>query len=444
MKEIIINFGEILQELNNKNLKMFFRKGKPGIFIQDCYGNEYQIEINYSGSYLDKLIENNITAKFEKINSKIVKEYEKEVWSIKDIQDFIKINKIHITKVNEKKEHTLKNNELEYLEAIIKNKMIFSLYHEETSEEGIEDIQMYSKNNCIYVKDEAGYSEELFVFRNEENLPNKSLKAIINYFLDNYTYKDLVKLKEECKNKAITKERKEIINKLKYMDENCIEDKRDILEKETYKVINMIKNIKISKKVWILNKLNDILEYIRGYEIKLVGHLISSLILLVEQISLLEAKGEFEEDIVNNIDNAETLSNIETIDISDKNLIIKTLVPKESNFTMKHTYDQIMKEGKFTEEDLKINEIIKVTKKQYLEITEHLLKDYTFLIDKLDNKEYLNSNNAIAIICKSKETLIIKPNCNSYVKCLCKIKSNGGNMLLNIYTNPYKQPQKLK
>ncbi|NGU31073.1 hypothetical protein G6Z34_13360 [Clostridium perfringens] len=335
--------------------------------------------------------------------------------------------------------YILKNNELEYLETIIKNKMIFSLYHEETSEEGVEDIQMYSKNNCIYVKDEAGYSEELFVFRNEENLPNKSLKAIINYFLDNYTYKDLVKLKEEYRNKAITKERKEIINKLKYMDENCIEDKRDILEKETYKVINMIKNIKISKKVWILNKLNDILEYIRGYEIKLVGHLVSSLILLVEQISLLEANGEIkEEDIIDNIDN------IETIDTSNKNLIIKTLIPKESNFAMKHTYDQIIKEGKFVEEDLKINEIIKVTEKQYSEITKHLLKDYTFLIDKLDNKEYLNSNNAIAIICKSKETLIIKPNCNSYVKCLCKIKSNGDNMLLNIYTNPYKQPQKLK
>lgn len=326
--------------------------------------------------------------------------------------------------------YILKNNELEYLETIIKNKMIFSLYHEETSEEGVEDIQMYSKNNCIYVKDEAGYSEELFVFRNEENLPNKSLKAIINYFLDNYTYKDLVKLKEEYRNKAITKKRKEIINKLKYMDENCIEDKRDILEKETYKVINMIKNIKISKKVWILNKLNDILEYIRGYEIKLVGHLVSSLILLVEQISLLEANEEIkEEDIIDNI---------ETIDTSNKNLIIKTLIPKESNFTMKHTYDQIIKEGKFAEEDLKINEIIKVTEKQYSEITKHLLKDYTFLIDKLDNKEYF-SNNAIAIMCKSKETLIIKPNCNSYVKCLCKIKNNRDNMLLNIYANSYKQ-----
>lgn len=328
------------------------------------------------------------------------------------------------------KEHTLKTNELEYLETIINNKIIFSLYHEETSEKGIEEIHMYSKNNCIYVKDQAGYSEELFVFRNEENLPNKSLKAIINYFLDNYTYKDLVKLKEEYKNKAITKDRKEIINKLKYMDENCIEDKRDILEKETYKVINMIKNIKILKKVWILNKLNDILEHIRGYEIKLVGHLVSSLILLIEQISLLEAKGEIKEDIVNDINNTET------IDISNRNLIIKTLVPKENMLAMKHTYDQIIKEGKFTEEDLKINEIIKVNEKQYLSITKHLLKDYTFLINKLDNKEYLNSNNAIAIICKNKETLIIKPNCNSYINCLCKTKYNS-NILLNELANLY-------
>ncbi|MDC4245556.1 hypothetical protein [Clostridium perfringens] len=320
--------------------------------------------------------------------------------------------------------YTLKNDELEYLNNIINNKIIFSLYHEETSEEGIEEIQMYSKNNCIYVKDEAGYSEELFVFRNKENLPNKSLKAIINYFLDNYTYKDLVKLKEEYRNKAITKERKEIINKLKYMDENCIEDKRDILEKETYEVINMIKNIKISKKVWILNKLNDILEHIRGYEIKLVGHLVSSLILLIEQISLLEAKGEIKEDIDNDINNAETLSGVEIIDISNKNLIIKTLTPKENMFVMKYTYDQIIKEGKFTEEDLKINEIIKVTEKQYSEITKHLLKDYIFLINKLDNEEYLNSNKGIAIVYKNKETLIIKPNGNSYIKCVCKIKSN--------------------
>lgn len=94
MEKINVDFGNILQELKNKNLKIFFKKNvygeNVGIFIENNQKDIYQIEDYRHGSYLDELIKNKIVVKFNQIDSNIIKEWEKEVWDIPDIEAFIK------------------------------------------------------------------------------------------------------------------------------------------------------------------------------------------------------------------------------------------------------------------------------------------------------------------------------------------------------------------
>lgn len=96
MKEKIINFGNIVSELENNQLKIVFLKNK-GMFLQDRDSNLYQLETYMHGSYLDNLIKNKKMVTFLPIPREISKNircWEKEIWEIKDVKDFIKRQKL--------------------------------------------------------------------------------------------------------------------------------------------------------------------------------------------------------------------------------------------------------------------------------------------------------------------------------------------------------------
>ena len=91
MKNIIIDFGNIISELEKENLNIVFLKNK-GIFLEDNQKNLYAMEKNKHGLYLDNLIKKSKKVKFFIISkeiSKNIKEWEKEIWSIEDVKAFI-------------------------------------------------------------------------------------------------------------------------------------------------------------------------------------------------------------------------------------------------------------------------------------------------------------------------------------------------------------------
>lgn len=93
MKNIIINFGNIVEELETRGLKLCFRKNKVGTFIIDNKNNMYNIETYRAGSYLDQLIKDEITVEFNYIDaslSKNIGDWEKEIWNVLEVKDFIK------------------------------------------------------------------------------------------------------------------------------------------------------------------------------------------------------------------------------------------------------------------------------------------------------------------------------------------------------------------
>lgn len=65
---IVLNFKNILSELESKELKLCFLKDR-GIFIEDIQGNLYGIEIYRHGSYLDSLIKDGTIVKFNLVDA---------------------------------------------------------------------------------------------------------------------------------------------------------------------------------------------------------------------------------------------------------------------------------------------------------------------------------------------------------------------------------------
>ena len=91
-KQIIINFGNIVNELNDRNLKLCFINN-GFIHLQDEKNNIYKMETYYLGSYLDKLIESNTVVMFELLDSlmaKNIEEWQKDIWGISELESFIK------------------------------------------------------------------------------------------------------------------------------------------------------------------------------------------------------------------------------------------------------------------------------------------------------------------------------------------------------------------
>jgi hypothetical protein len=90
--KIVLDFKNIISELENKNLKICFLKNR-GIFIEDIQKNLYNIETYLNGQYLDRLIKDGVTVKFNLIDislSKNIMDWEKEIWGVSEVKAFIK------------------------------------------------------------------------------------------------------------------------------------------------------------------------------------------------------------------------------------------------------------------------------------------------------------------------------------------------------------------
>lgn len=88
-KILEINFGNLIEDLRKNDLKLILLKDKVGMFIQDINNNIYEIETYWLGSYLDKLIKNKATVVFNLIDRNMISNFDKEIFTWKNIQDFI-------------------------------------------------------------------------------------------------------------------------------------------------------------------------------------------------------------------------------------------------------------------------------------------------------------------------------------------------------------------
>jgi hypothetical protein len=92
MEKIVIDFKNILSELEGKILKICFIKNKPSLFIEDNQNNLYQMELYRQGSYLDKLIKDGTIVEFNVVDTLIsqnIGEWEKEIWDVSAVKSFM-------------------------------------------------------------------------------------------------------------------------------------------------------------------------------------------------------------------------------------------------------------------------------------------------------------------------------------------------------------------
>lgn len=86
--KITVDFKNLLSELELKNLKLCLLKRK-WLCIEDNQKNLYQMETYRIGSYLDKLIKEGITVKFHQVENSNIKDWEKEIWNVSEVESFI-------------------------------------------------------------------------------------------------------------------------------------------------------------------------------------------------------------------------------------------------------------------------------------------------------------------------------------------------------------------
>lgn len=92
MDKIVIDFKNILSELEGNNLRICFIRNKSSLFIEDNQNNLYQMESNRQGSYLDKLIKDSVAVEFNFVDTLIsqnIGEWEKEIWNVSEVKSFM-------------------------------------------------------------------------------------------------------------------------------------------------------------------------------------------------------------------------------------------------------------------------------------------------------------------------------------------------------------------
>jgi hypothetical protein len=90
--KIVLNFKNIISEMESKELKLIFVKDK-GIFIEDKKNNLYIIETYYHGGYIDNFIKKGIIVEFNLVDnslSKNIMDWKKEIWGVSEVKDIIK------------------------------------------------------------------------------------------------------------------------------------------------------------------------------------------------------------------------------------------------------------------------------------------------------------------------------------------------------------------
>ena len=87
--EIVIEFKNIISELESKKLKLCFLKDR-GIFVEDNQKNLYMMETYWHGSYLDRLIKDGTIVNFNLVDATNINDWEKEIWGVPEVKAFIK------------------------------------------------------------------------------------------------------------------------------------------------------------------------------------------------------------------------------------------------------------------------------------------------------------------------------------------------------------------
>lgn len=93
MKNIIVDFENLIEEMKEKQINLLLLNGRNDWFIIDNKNQIYKIETYYCGGYLDKYIINKTKIDFDLLPisvSKNIEDQEMEIWGIEKVKDFIK------------------------------------------------------------------------------------------------------------------------------------------------------------------------------------------------------------------------------------------------------------------------------------------------------------------------------------------------------------------
>lgn len=93
MDKIVVDFGNIIEEMKNKQIKLCRLYGSTSWFIIDNQDQMYQNETYYDGGYLDKFIIKKLHIEFDLVLISVmgnIEEWEKDIWDVKDVERFIK------------------------------------------------------------------------------------------------------------------------------------------------------------------------------------------------------------------------------------------------------------------------------------------------------------------------------------------------------------------
>lgn len=92
MDKILIDFGNIIQEMKSNQVKLCLLYNRTSWFIIDKRDRLYQIETYYDGGFLDKFIIEKLHIEFNLVPTSIsnsIEEWEKEIWDIDEVKKFI-------------------------------------------------------------------------------------------------------------------------------------------------------------------------------------------------------------------------------------------------------------------------------------------------------------------------------------------------------------------
>lgn len=93
MQKIVIDFGNIIEEMKNKQIKLCLLHERTSWFIIDDQNRIYQNEIYYDGGFLDKFIIEKLHIEFNLVPIYVsgnIKEWEKDIWDVDEVRKFIK------------------------------------------------------------------------------------------------------------------------------------------------------------------------------------------------------------------------------------------------------------------------------------------------------------------------------------------------------------------
>lgn len=98
MDKIVVDFGNIIEEMKNKQIKLCLLHKRTGWFIIDNQDRLYQIEIYYDGEYLDKFIIEKLHIEFNLVPISVmgnIEEWEKDIWDVEEVKKFIERQRLN-------------------------------------------------------------------------------------------------------------------------------------------------------------------------------------------------------------------------------------------------------------------------------------------------------------------------------------------------------------